>query len=165
MNKLMITLVSSLLLAATGTALAQDNTPGERENKVRHQQRGAQVTPAVTQLMRALKRLDLNDEQREAIRAIRGALKADVRPIMKGMKAGQLQLKELVNADSYDEAAVAVLAGKEGDLTAERILLTSRALSGILGLLTDEQRAELEAMAAQRKEKRAQGREQRSGKS
>ena len=121
--------------------------------------------PAIGHLMHAIRRLDLSDEQREAARAIKGALKADVRPIMQEMKAGHMQLKELVKADSYDEPAVAALAGKEGDLTAERILLTSRAISEILGLLTDEQRAELEAMAAQRQEKRSQRREQRPGKS
>jgi Spy/CpxP family protein refolding chaperone len=79
------------------------------------------------------------------------ALKAEVRPIMQATKAGHLQLKELIKADSYDEQAVAALADKEGNLAAERMMITSRALSEVFSQLTDEQRSQLDEMAAQRK--------------
>ncbi len=38
------------------------------------------------------------------------------------MRAGHEQLKELIKADSFDEAAVTALAEKEGALTAERLI-------------------------------------------
>jgi Spy/CpxP family protein refolding chaperone len=69
---------------------------------------------------------------------------------MQEMKAGHMQLKELVKAESLDEQAVAAVAETEGLLAAERLKIAARAASEIFALLTDEQREQLEAMAAER---------------
>jgi len=160
MNKTIIAIITTLLLTVAGTALAQDfyGEPGE---KGRRHQRGPQGMPVVQQLMRGLKRLDLDDEQKAAIRAVMQDLKAEVRPIMQEMKAGHMQLKELIKADSYDEKAVEALAEKEGEMAAERLVITSRALSEVYSHLTPEQRDELAAMAEERTERRADRRKQR----
>jgi protein CpxP len=158
-NILLITIVTATFLMSASTSFAQDDGygPGKRG------QRGMQGMPVVEQLMHALHRLELGDEQRASIRAVMQEMKSEIRPLMGEMKASHLQLKELVKADEYDEDAVATLAAKEGDLAAERVVITSRALSEVYGYLTDEQRVELEEMAAQREERRDERRKQRSG--
>ena len=54
------------------------------------------------------------------------------------------------------------LAENEGALAAERLIIASRAMSAVYAQLTDEQRAELETIAAERAAKRAEKRNQRS---
>ena len=62
-----------------------------------------------------------------------------------------------------DADAVAAIADKEGDLAAERIKLTGEALSQVLAMLTDEQRAQLDTMAAERQKRRGEKRQNRVG--
>ena len=164
MNKFIIAITTIFLLTLGGTVLAKDFA-GERARKGQHHQRGMQEMPVVGQMRRALRHLDLSDEQKEGIRAVTQAMKKDVRPIMLQTKAGHLQLKALIKAGNYDEQAVAALAEKEGVLAAERLMIASRAMSEIFSQLTDEQRSELDTMAAQRKQRHAQGRGLQSGES
>lgn len=164
MKKISITIISALLLTVSGMALAQDFS-AEPGNKDQHGQRGMQGNPMVEQIMRGLRRLDLEDEQRESIKAIMQGLKADTSPVMQKTRAVHLQLKELIKADVYAEEAVAALAMQEGDFAAERLLITARALSEVYGQLTREQRDELAAMAEERQERRAERRTQRPGQS
>jgi Spy/CpxP family protein refolding chaperone len=109
--------------------------------------------------MRAIRQLDLEDGQKEEIRGVMEGLKANVRPIMMESKANLAQLPDLVKAASYPNEKVTSLAEKEGALTAERLILTSRALSDVHNILTIDQRNELDAMAEQRKEKRTKKRQ------
>jgi protein CpxP len=163
MNKLIITIVATLLLAVSGIALAQDFS-GEPGRKGSRNHRGMQPMPLTDQLMRAIKHLDLSEEQKTNIKAVMQGLKEEVHPIMQDMRTGHEQLKELVKAEGYDEDAVALVAEKEGDLAAQRIMLTSEALSNVLAQLTDEQREQLDTMAAERKERARNHQEQRGGK-
>jgi len=146
---------------ASGTALGQgiDGEPGRKDQR---QQAGMQAMPVVEQFMRALRRLDLDDDQREGVRTIMKDLKEDIRPVMAEAKAGQQKLKELIKAASYDKKAVAALAEKEGKLATERMMITSKALSEVFGLLTEEQRSELDALAEERIQRRGERRKQRS---
>ena len=156
---LLTTFLSAAFLISAGTTFAQgnDDWPGKRG------QRGMQGMPAVEHLMRAIRRLDLDDEQQASIQAVMKEMKTEIKPLMTEMKAGHSQLKELVKADEFDEDAVIALATKEGDLAAERIVMTSRALSEVYGYLTDEQRVELEEMATERAERRNKRRKGRAG--
>jgi Spy/CpxP family protein refolding chaperone len=147
MNKLIITIVATLLMS--GSALAQDIGDGPGKKGQRHHQ-GMEFMPGMEKLTRAIRHLDLDEEQKAGVHAIMKGLREDVRPIMQEMKAGHMQLKELVKAESLDEQAVAAVAETEGLLAAERIKIAARAMSEIFALLTDEQREQLEAMAAER---------------
>jgi protein CpxP len=163
-NMMTGTFLTTLLLAFTGTLLAQDPVadPVNYAKKSRHHQRGNQSMPAVESMMRGIRHLDLSDEQKASIKGIMQVLKAEERPLAKEMKSGHEQLKELIKAEGFDEQAVASLAEKEGTLAAERLIIASRAMSEVYGQLTDEQRAQLESMAAKRAAKRAEKRNQRS---
>jgi len=164
MNKISITIITSLLLTVSGMALAQDFS-GNPDNKGQRSQRGMQGSPMVDQLMRGIRRLDLEDEQRENVRAIMQGLKTETSPVMQKTRAVHLQLRELIKADVYDESAIAALAVQEGDFAAERMMITSRALSQVYGQLTPEQRDELATMAMDRQERRDERRTQRPEKS
>jgi len=157
-NTLLKFILAATFLMSSGTTFAQGTgKPGQRGP------RGAQGMPAVEQMMRAIQRLDTSDEQKADIRDVLQKMKTEVAPILEEMKDGQLQLRELIKADEYDENTVAGLAAKEGDLAAERMVITSRAFSEVYGYLTEDQRSELENMAAQRMERRSGKRKQRNG--
>ena len=162
MNKLIIIAFTGILLAGSGIVLAQDGYGGHG-HKGQRGQRGGQFMPLTDHFMRAIKQLDLSEDQKESIHTTMQAMKAEIGPVMGEMKAGHMQLKELIKADEFDEQAVSELAANEGDLAAERILITSRALSDVYAQLTDEQRTELEEMRAEHMERRAERRKQRSG--
>ncbi|MCP4047071.1 MAG: Spy/CpxP family protein refolding chaperone [Gammaproteobacteria bacterium] len=162
MKKFLITLFSSLLLVSAGIAMAQ-GPGGGPGHKARQHKGGMQAMPAVERVMRAIRRLDLDEEQRAAIKSVMQGLKENVRPLMAETKANHEQLKGLVTAINFEEDAAAEIAKKEGALAAERLMLTSRALSDVYKVLTREQRDELEAMAAQRQAKQS-GKRQRKGK-
>jgi protein CpxP len=163
-NMITGSILSTLLLTFMGTALAQDTGKdfADSAKKGRHHQRGNQSMPAVEQMMRGIRHLDLSDEQKANIRSIMKNLKAEERPLAKETKAGHEQLKELIKAESFDELAVTALAEHEGALTAERLIIASRAMSAVYGQLTDEQRMKLGTMATKRAQRRAGKRGQRS---
>ena len=148
MNKRIITVIGALLLTATAATLAQDSY-GERGMKDHRQHRGMQAMPMFDHLSRALRRLDLDDGQKESIKAVMHNMKAEIRPIMQLTQDGHQELLQLIKADSYDEQAVAALAEEEGNLATERMLISSRALSEVFSYLTEEQRDQLEAMATE----------------
>ena len=160
-NMLTRTILATLLISFMGAALAQE--PVTEPTRKGHKQRGNHAMPAVAGMMRAIRHLDLSDDQKAEIKAIMQGLKTEERELAKEMKLGHEQLKELIKADNFDEEAVSRLADQEGALTAQRLMISSRALSEVYAQLTDEQRAELEIMAAKRAEKRTEKREQRSG--
>ena len=151
MNLLTSTLFCTILMVSTGAALAENSHdgPGRAE---RHHARGMQGMPMVEHLVRALHRLDLSEEQREDVHAVLQEMKTAIRPVMEETRAGHEQLKELIKAATFDEEAVAVLATKEGQLAAERVIIASRAFSDVYVVLTDEQREELDAMSERRKQ-------------
>ena len=160
MNKLIITTISALMLSASGMALAQ-NSDGESGDRGKRQHRGMQTNPLVDQVMRGIKRLNLEEQQKTEIKTIMQTLKTDSRALMGQTKDNQQQLTTLITADSFDEAAVLNLAEKEGELATERVLLSSRALSDIYAQLSEEQRAELTVMAEERTVKRSERGERR----
>ena len=159
MNKLIITIATTLMLTTSGSVLAQDEPTGERSRKGDRHQGGMQAMPVADKLMRAVRHLDLSDEQNESIKTITKVMKADMRAIMHETRAGRIALQELLKSSVYDEEAVAVIAGKEGDLAAERLMITSRAMSEVYKQLTDEQRIELESMAANSRQNRGEKRQ------
>ena len=161
MNKLIITTISALMLSASGTALAQ-NSDGEFGDRGKRQHRGMQANPLVDQVMRGIKHLDLEEDQKASIKAIMQTLKADSRVLMGQTKNNHQQLKVLITADSYDEAAVLNVAENEGKLATERMILSASALSDIYTQLTEEQRIELSVMAQERMAKKGERRKDRS---
>ena len=94
-----------------------------------------------------IQRLDLDAEQQAMLDNIRSDMK-------KGFQQGRSQrqeLKALVTAPSYDEAAVARVAKQMGDSMEQRIVANAKQFNQLYNSLSDEQRAELKAMREERK--------------
>lgn len=161
MKNSIITIVISLALLGTGMSFAQDSGPGDWKPN-HHKKHGMRGKPIAARVFHSFKRLDLDESQEAELENIFETMRADVKPIMKEMRAGQIQMRELIHSGSADEESIAAIAQKEGALTSDRIMITSLAISEAFKLLTDEQRAELQAMAAERKERRGERRQKRN---
>ena len=159
MNKYLISLLAAMALIASTDAFTQDE--GMRPDKQRAAHHRGAPAPVAAKLFRAIRGLELSDTQEDSLDEIMFAMKKDLRPVMKASREGHKQLKELIDSDNFDEAAVAAIAEKEGDLAAEKLMITSRAMSEALQLLSDEQREELKARAAEHRELRKERRQQR----
>lgn len=164
MNKFMTTLIASVLLIAAGTVMAGGyGEQGKRGKHHRGDRGDCTGSMMVEQFSRGLQQLDLSDEQKANVKVMMQDLRTQSQSIGDEMRGNHLQLREVIKADTWDESAAAQLAAKEGDLTAQRTLLTSKAMSGIYAQLTDDQRAELEAKTEERMERRSEWREKRQG--
>jgi len=95
---------------------------------------------------RMAKKLDLSDDQRTKIEAIIKASKQQKSDQRDKMKANREQLKELTMQSPLNEAAVRTVADAQGDLKADMIVLRVQQRAKINAVLSDEQRAELQAM-------------------
>lgn len=62
------------------------------------------------------------------------------------MQANRARIRELVSQVDFDAAAVRGVAGKQGELKAEMIVLRARQRSAMKALLTDRHRAQLDEM-------------------
>jgi len=149
MKTLLTTLFTAALLVFAGGVFAQGGGAGHG----RHHPGGPPGLQAFEHFRHALRKVDLSDQQKTDIKAVMQDLKKDMQPLMQDMHANHEKLRTLVTAATYDEHAVAAVAKKEGDLATKRIILSSEAMSRMLGYLTDEQRAKLEQMRAERMER------------
>ena len=149
MNKrISISLLMAVILLAASTASAERGPSHDRMNQRPGGEFGTQV---IEHLTRAIRRLDLSDEQRESIRNDLKGLRTSLKPTIKELHQGRKELHGLVTADSYDADAVAAIAEHQGDLVAEISTIASGVAAGVLAQLSDQQRAELMAMGEERR--------------
>jgi len=151
-------LKTSLLLAAllfAGSAIAADQERGRDRGHM--QQRGGEMgTQLIEHLGKALRRLDLSEEQKESIHADMKGLRESLKPLVQEMHAGRKELHGFITADGYDQDAVAEIATHQGQLTTEITILASDTAAAVLARLSDEQRAELMAMGEERRAHRSE---------
>lgn len=150
MNAPICTLLFTALLATTSLAVAGPDHPG-------HGPDGSDpVAGAQRRLAGAVKRLDLSDDQRAAMRAVFEANRDDLAANRQASRVVREELQALLQEDSLDEAALAELARREGELAEERVLLGAGLASRVLAELDADQRDQLQAMRAGRDERRRQ---------
>jgi Spy/CpxP family protein refolding chaperone len=113
------------------------------------------ATQVVERLHRALRQLDLSEEQSEAIRREFRAMQESIKPLRMEMHETRRSLHELLTAESYDSEAVSALAADQGETMADMIRITSATAHSVLSQLTDAQRAELADLREQRRERLA----------
>jgi protein CpxP len=102
--------------------------------------------------MRMLKGLDLTDAQREKIRTLVAASKAE-KPATVAMQQQHQALQALVSADQFDEAAARLLLEKQQSSMLENRLERLKLQHSIRALLTDEQKTKLDARMAKMRER------------
>ncbi len=140
-------LLTGLLLA--GNSIAGDHGPDQD----RMHQRGGpgMATPIIQHLARAIRRLDLSDDQKDSIHAEFKGLKSTLKPLVQELHESKKDLHGLITASEYDAEAVAINAERQGSLTTEITIIASEVASAVLAQLSDAQRAELEAMGEERR--------------
>lgn len=149
-----ILIMTCAILAASAAAAAGGHD--DRRGPPGPDRAGIEGVEAVRHLGRALRRLDLDEEQRTALRSEMTGMRETLKPLMTEFHANRKAMRELVLEDDYDQQEAEAIAERQGTLTAEITLLTSGTVSRMLGQLTDEQRAELDAMREDRMAHRAE---------
>ena len=141
-------------LLVTGLILAASSIAGERnQDRGRmHQRGGPDIAGQIMEhLGRAVRNLDLTEDQKVAIREEFGGFKETVMPLVKELHQGRKGLHLAITGETYDADAVAAIATQQGELTTEITLVAIEAAAAVLAQLSDEQRAELRAMAQDRR--------------
>lgn len=138
MNKKITAITLSALLAtAAGGAMAFGGHH-ERHGECDHR---SMSTP-----MHAIARLDgLTDEQKTQLKQIR----RETRDAMRGIRDEMQDVKDALRDAMADNASIdniQVLAKKQGDQIAKMIVLRAESRDRIKHVLTDEQKAQLDAM-------------------
>jgi len=147
MNLLTKTVLTTTLLGAAGFAAAGPGHPG-------HGPAGAPDAVVSRHLAKTVQRLDLSAEQEAAIQSIFEANREDMKANREAQRALRTELETVFEAAVFDEAALAELAVREGELAEERVLLMGTVASEVLAELDEAQRAELQALRAEREDRR-----------
>jgi len=84
--------------------------------------------------------LDLSETQQAQIRAIVEEERTKTEPLRQRMAENREQMRQLVQADTFDEAAVRVLAAKKAEVGTELMVSRARTQNLIQAQLTPEQR-------------------------
>ena len=109
-----------------------------------------------------LRGLDLTDDQKAQMKAIREANRSKVQPIREALKANQAKLREATANGAFDEAAVSAIANEQAGLKAQLTVERARVMSQTFALLTDEQKAKA-AEAREKMKERFKNRGERRG--
>lgn len=110
----------------------------------------------VGRLVRAVHTLDLDEAQIAAIHDILAENKEALHANHLATKDAHEALRETLMADSLDPTELEAIARLEGDLTAERIVLSAHVATRVLAELTEEQREELRILHEHHQRKMAQ---------
>lgn len=95
--------------------------------------------------------LELTDEQKQTLAARKDEQRANYREQRQQVREAQRALHQAI-ANNADEAEVAVLADKLGDLNAQHVVARAKDKQFLLSILTPEQKEKMEQMKSKRKE-------------
>jgi Spy/CpxP family protein refolding chaperone len=140
LTKMFIAAVVLALAVGAGRADAQGRRGGARGASGR----GATIAPdeqGTLLLLTAL--LDLNDSQRQQVRAVFDASAATAAPIAAQTTAAKDDLFQAAKAGSGDDQ-ITTLAEQQGSRTSQLLILQAQTFSKVWGLLTDEQKAKFD---------------------
>lgn len=135
MNRLLCSILLGISLAvlpfaaqaAPPSPLCDDPAWGDEAPGSRHFQRLAAI-------------LDLSDDQRRSIDALRAAERQATEPHRRQLQESRAAIHALAKVEPFDEAAVRRLAKSKADAAAELQVAHARTRSQILALLSEEQR-------------------------
>ncbi len=145
-NKVLLAAACTVVAGAVTVGVAAGPLAGGVRGAVRSA-RGEAGQGALVRLSELLDRLDLSVEQRAEIRTVLAAHKEALGTLLDADVASHRALRAAIRQGEVDEPAVraasATGAAVDADLAVER----ARILTGILPILTEEQRAEARAFA------------------
>jgi protein CpxP len=157
MKKLTSVLILAMVLAASASTFARDHERGHDRGHERGDRgpghNGVVAMEMVSHMHRALKQLDLSNDQKTAIREEFKTMKEELKPLAEDMRDNRAALHQLLMAEDYDEAAVADVAEEQGAITADMIRLASGTINSVKGELTEDQLSQLAEMREERRER------------
>jgi Spy/CpxP family protein refolding chaperone len=158
---LAVLVLCTQLSAARGTGRFGIGTGGwvydrpgpERGIRAPLMERGAGPNSSATGIMRLVRRLDLTDEQVEQIKETIKTSREKIQAAQKAVAEARKALNETV-AKSADEAAIRDAATAVGKALGDAAVLRANTKTAVEKILTDEQRAKLEELREEMKERR-----------
>jgi Spy/CpxP family protein refolding chaperone len=151
----MALLTSSIGLVAAAAAMPFGDGPGCERGGYQAGAAG-EFRGMGPNLDRLADRLNMTDEQRAEVEAIQREARQQMVVLKDRMKANRSQIRDLVGSEDYDENAVRRVAGEQGDLRAEVIMLRARMRQDMKRVLNDDQLAQLDSLRP-RKQGRGRG--------
>ncbi len=94
--------------------------------------------------------LDLTDAQQAQMKDILTKEKPNFQPLMRQLRQNRLQLQQLEQSGSFDEAKVRALAGQQSQTMTELIVQKERVKSEMMAVLTQDQKDKLAKVQARR---------------
>lgn len=155
MKSITVVLLATSLLVGAGPALTHVGDRDRGHGPPGHGPRGPEAMEMIGHLHHALKRLDLSEVQREAIKEDFRAMRDELEPFLEQLREGRAAMHKALLAQDFDEGSVAAIAEQQGSTNAEIIQIVARSVHSALSQLTPEQRAELMAMQDRHREKMA----------
>jgi protein CpxP len=105
--------------------------------------------------------LDLTDDQRAQLRKIREARQAEFKAAGEKLGAARQGMRELIQAEPINEAAIRAKSAEVAAAEAEVAILNAKVRAESLQILTAEQQAKLKELGTQRRGQMKQRRGQR----
>ncbi|MFT5138724.1 MAG: Spy/CpxP family protein refolding chaperone [Lysobacterales bacterium] len=155
-NRITFTLLLVGLMFAA-SAIAHDH--GRDQSGKNRQGRANPVAEAIQRFGKAIRQLDLSEDQKTAIHSEFSGIRESVKPLVRQLHEGKNEIRELVMSEKYDADAVSDIAANQGALTADITMLVSGAVANAMSHLSDEQRAELMIMSGNHHAHRMEHRE------
>jgi Spy/CpxP family protein refolding chaperone len=103
-----------------------------------------------SELMRAVRQLDLSEEQQTQLRGLMESGREAFRDQMRSLQETRKAVQEAMNAEPYDAARVQQLAEAQGTAVTGMILKRAETWQEIRSVLTPEQRVELNTLRSSR---------------
>ncbi len=104
-------------------------------------------------MMRLMHRLDLSDQQRDAIRGILQDARSQIQPHRQALQDGREQMRAL-DPSSFDETAVRAIARKQAKEIEEIMVIGQKVRSQVWAVLTPEQREEAQQIRSEMEQRR-----------
>ncbi len=101
----------------------------------------------------SFKQLDLTDDQKAQMKAIREQSRESTKSLHEQMKANHEQLAQLTENGQFDKASIAAIASQQGQIHAQMIVAKQKVKSQMYNVLTSEQKSKLATLKAERKQK------------
>lgn len=108
-------------------------------------------------LMRALRQLDLTDDQKSQIQTLMERNQKQHQAARENVQAAMADFREVMAAETFNETAIRQAFQKAAAAREEAMVLRARTFHQVRQVLTPEQQAELEKMRQQRLQKRGKG--------
>ncbi len=151
LKKIALLIIPMAALALSGHAIAKGHGKGQQQSMIQKEVR------------MMMSKLDLNEQQKEQMKAIKENSKAQMKALKEAHQQGteRDELQALIMADTFDEGAFLALQQRIAAKKQQGALIQARTMNQIFNVLTPEQKQQFLEIKAERKEKRKEKRQDR----